>query len=101
MQKYSFKIEILINPNLYKKHFTLQKIISTNKIRMKGQNRSDVKPGMTVGIVTKENQVSRIITEGEVQDILTKSLFHPHGIKVRLTSGEVGRVKEIIGKPQV
>lgn len=62
---------------------------------MKGQNRSDVKPGMMVGIVTKENQLSRIITEGEVQDILTKSLYHPHGIKVRLTSGEVGRVKII------
>jgi len=62
---------------------------------MKGQNRSDVKPGMMVGIVTKENQVSKVITEGEVQDILTKSLFHPHGIKVRLTTGEVGRVKTV------
>ena len=62
---------------------------------MKGQNRSDVKPGMMVGIVTKENQVSRVITEGEVQDILTNSLYHPHGIKVRLTSGEIGRVKTI------
>jgi len=62
---------------------------------MKGQNRSDVKPGMMVGIVTKENQVSKVITEGEVQDILTNSLFHPHGIKVRLTTGEVGRVKTV------
>ena len=62
---------------------------------MKGQNRSDIKPGKIVGIVTKENQVSRIITEGEVQDILTKSLYHPHGIKVRLTTGEIGRVKII------
>lgn len=60
---------------------------------MKGQNRSDIKPGKIVGIVTKENQVSHVITEGEVQDILTKSLYHPHGIKVRLTTGEVGRVK--------
>ncbi|HEX2935577.1 MAG TPA: YwbE family protein [Bacteroidales bacterium] len=60
---------------------------------MKGQNRSDVKPGNLVGIVTKENQLSREITEGIVQDILTKSLYHPHGIKVRLTTGEVGRVK--------
>jgi uncharacterized repeat protein (TIGR03833 family) len=60
---------------------------------MKGQNRSDVKPGQLVGIVTKENQVSRVITEGIVQDILTKSLYHPHGIKVRLTTGEIGRVK--------
>ena len=62
---------------------------------MKGQNRSDIKPGKIVGIVTKENQVSLIITEGEVQDILTKSLYHPHGIKVRLTTGEIGRVKII------
>jgi uncharacterized repeat protein (TIGR03833 family) len=62
---------------------------------MKGQNRSDIKPGKLVGIVTKENQVSHEITEGIVQDILTKSLYHPHGIKVRLTSGEVGRVKVV------
>lgn len=62
---------------------------------MKGQNRSDIKPGQMVGIVTKENQVSHEITEGTVQDILTKSLYHPHGIKVRLTTGEVGRVKVV------
>lgn len=62
---------------------------------MKGQNRSDVKPGMIVGIVLKEDQISKTITEGEVQDILTKSLYHPHGIKVRLTTGEVGRVKVV------
>jgi uncharacterized repeat protein (TIGR03833 family) len=62
---------------------------------MKGQNRSDVKPGKLVGIVTKENQESRILTEGIVQDILTKSLFHPHGIKVRLATGEIGRVKVV------
>jgi uncharacterized repeat protein (TIGR03833 family) len=60
---------------------------------MKGQNRSDIKVGKTVGIVLKEDQVSGKITEGIVQDILTKSLYHPHGIKVRLTSGDVGRVK--------
>jgi uncharacterized repeat protein (TIGR03833 family) len=62
---------------------------------MKGQNRSDIKPGKTVGIVLKENQATGILTEGVVQDILTKSLYHPHGIKVRLTTGEVGRVKVI------
>lgn len=60
---------------------------------MKGQNRSDVKIGKEVGIVLKENQQSGAITEGIVQDILTNSLYHPHGIKVRLTTGEVGRVK--------
>ena len=62
---------------------------------MKGQNKSDVKVGKEVGVVLKEDQTSGKITEGIVQDILTKSLYHPHGIKVRLTSGEVGRVKTI------
>jgi uncharacterized repeat protein (TIGR03833 family) len=62
---------------------------------MKGQNRSDVKIGNVVGIVIKENQVSGTLTEGIVQDILTKSLYHPHGIKVRLATGEVGRVKVV------
>lgn len=60
---------------------------------MEGQNRSDIKAGTEVGIVLKEDQRSGKITEGVVRDILTKSPFHPHGIKVRLTSGEVGRVK--------
>jgi uncharacterized repeat protein (TIGR03833 family) len=63
---------------------------------MAGQNRNEVKTGMLVGIVLKENQVSGRITEGVVQDILTKSPFHPHGIKVRLTSGEGGRVKILL-----
>jgi uncharacterized repeat protein (TIGR03833 family) len=62
---------------------------------MKGQNRSDVKLGRTVCIVTIENQVSGTLVEGIVDAILTKSLYHPHGIKVRLTSGEVGRVKVV------
>lgn len=60
---------------------------------MEGQNRSEIKPGTEVGIVLKEDQRSGKITEGIVQNILTKSPFHPHGIKVRLTTGEVGRVK--------
>ena len=51
---------------------------------------------MDVRIVLKEDQRSGDLTEGTVQDILTKSGTHPHGIKVRLTTGEVGRVKEII-----
>ena len=62
---------------------------------MNGQNRSDIKVGAEVGIVLKEDQRSGIITDGTVQDILTKSPFHPHGIKVRLTTGLVGRVKII------
>lgn len=62
---------------------------------MKGQNRSDVKPGREVSIVLKEDQITGKLTEGIVQDILTNSLYHPHGIKVRLTTGEVGRVKKV------
>ena len=62
---------------------------------MKNQNRSDIKIGGEVGIVLKEDQLSSKITEGIVEAILTKSLYHPHGIKVRLETGEVGRVKVI------
>jgi len=62
---------------------------------MEGQDRNKIKPGDEVGIVLKQDQRSGRITEGIVKDILTKSPFHPHGIKVRLTSGEVGRVQEI------
>ena len=62
---------------------------------MKGQNRSEIEVGIEVGIITKKNQISAIITDGIIQDILTKSMYHSHGIKVRLTSGEIGRVKII------
>jgi uncharacterized repeat protein (TIGR03833 family) len=63
---------------------------------MSGTNRSNIKPGIMVAIVLKKDQRSGNLTEGIVQDILTKSAVHPHGIKVRLTSGEVGRVKKIL-----
>lgn len=63
---------------------------------MNGQNRSEIHVGDYVKIVLKEDQRSGELTEGEVRQILTKSPFHPHGIKVRLTTGEVGRVKEIV-----
>ncbi|OFX20183.1 MAG: hypothetical protein A2041_09280 [Bacteroidetes bacterium GWA2_31_9b] len=63
---------------------------------MSGTNRSEIKPGIKVAIVLKKDQRSGKLTEGIVQDILTNSATHPHGIKVRLTSGEVGRVKEIL-----
>ena len=62
---------------------------------MDGKNRNDIKPGIEVAIVLKEDQRTGRLTEGIVQNILTNSQFHPHGIKVRLTSGEVGRVQEI------
>jgi uncharacterized repeat protein (TIGR03833 family) len=63
---------------------------------MNGQNRKDIHAGLEVGIVKKEDQRTGHITEGIVKDILTNSSFHPHGIKVRLTTGEVGRVQIII-----
>lgn len=62
---------------------------------MDGKSRNNVKPGMEVSIVLKEDQRSGELTEGIVKNILTNSPFHPHGIKVRLTTGEVGRVKLI------
>jgi uncharacterized repeat protein (TIGR03833 family) len=63
---------------------------------MSEMKRSDIKPGMQVKIVMKEDQRTGKLTEGIVKDILTKSPKHPHGIKVRLETGEVGRVKEIV-----
>jgi uncharacterized repeat protein (TIGR03833 family) len=64
-------------------------------VPMDGRNRNDIKPGMEVSIVLKKDQRTGNLTEGIVKDILTNSSFHPHGIKVRLTTGEVGRVKEV------
>ena len=63
---------------------------------MNGTNRSNIKIGQLVNIVLKEDQRTGNLTEGVVKNILTKSPNHPHGIKVRLDSGEVGRVKEIL-----
>lgn len=63
---------------------------------MNGHTRSSIKPGMTVLIILKQDQHTGKLTKGVVKDILTKSPNHPHGIKVRLESGQVGRVKEII-----
>jgi len=63
---------------------------------MNGIRRADLKPGLKVLIVLKKDQRTGKLTEGLVRDILTKSPTHPHGIKVRLESGLVGRVKEIL-----
>lgn len=63
---------------------------------MDGKIRSDISPGTRVSIVIKKNQRTGILTEGIVKEILTNSPVHPHGIKVRLESGEVGRVKHIL-----
>jgi uncharacterized repeat protein (TIGR03833 family) len=64
---------------------------------MTGTNRDNIKPGLRVLIVLKKDQRSGKLTEGIVKDILTKSRTHPHGIKVRLETGEIGRVKETAG----
>jgi uncharacterized repeat protein (TIGR03833 family) len=64
-----------------------------------GTKRSNIKPGLLVRIVLKRDQRTGKLTEGIVKDILTKSPTHPHGIKVRLQSGQVGRVKEIVNDP--
>lgn len=62
---------------------------------MSGIDRVNVKPGLRVLVVLKSDQRSGKLTEGIVKDILTRSAVHPHGIKVRLENGLVGRVKEI------
>ena len=63
---------------------------------MDGTKLSDIKPGLRVLIVLKEDQRSGKLTEGIVKDILTNSQIHPHGIKVRLVNGNIGRVKKIL-----
>ncbi|MGG1574836.1 YwbE family protein [Fictibacillus sp. NRS-1165] len=65
---------------------------------MNGQNRKDISPGLEVNIVLKQDQRSGKLTNGIVKDILTNAAFHPHGIKVRLQDGQVGRVKDILSK---
>jgi len=62
---------------------------------MGGTKRANIKYGLDVGVVLKEDQATGRLTYGKVQKILTNSPTHPHGIKVRLNTGEVGRVKEI------
>ena len=66
------------------------------RFRMDGRKRADIKPGTRVQVVQKQDQHSGKLTEGTVREILTNSATHPHGIKVRLESGVVGRVKVII-----
>jgi uncharacterized repeat protein (TIGR03833 family) len=63
---------------------------------MNGNERKNIKAGLKVAIVLKQDQCSCKLTQGVVKDILTNSPSHPHGIKVRLESGLVGRVKEIL-----
>ena len=63
---------------------------------MEGTTRKNIRPGTKVAIVLKKDQRSGKLTQGVVKNLLTKSPTHPHGIKVRLETGEVGRVKEIL-----
>ncbi len=65
---------------------------------MNGQHRENIEQGLEVEIVLKEDQQSGRLTRGLVDEILTSSQFHPHGIKVRLTNGQVGRVQNVISK---
>jgi uncharacterized repeat protein (TIGR03833 family) len=64
---------------------------------MDGTKRADIKPGLKVAIVLKKDQRTGALTEGTVKNVLTKSPDHSRGIKVRLESGEVGRVRKILG----
>ena len=65
---------------------------------MSEPERNRIRPGVEVQIVQKQHQRTGTLTRGVVQDVLTKSRTHPHGIKVRLETGEVGRVKEILSE---
>ena len=65
-------------------------------IIMNGQNRVNIKSGLKVYIVLKKDQRTGKKTKGIVKDVLTRSSFHPHGIKVRLEDGRVGRVQEVL-----
>jgi uncharacterized repeat protein (TIGR03833 family) len=63
---------------------------------LNGTQRVNIRPGVRVSIVLKADQRSGVLTQGTVKDVLTRSATHPHGIKVRLESGQIGRVKEIL-----
>ena len=66
---------------------------------MDGRNRKDIRPGLRVAVVRKQDQRTGKRTLGTVKDILTSSSSHPHGIKVRLVDGQIGRVQEILSEP--
>lgn len=63
---------------------------------MDGRNRANIRPGLKVAVILKKDQRTGVKTEGIVKDLLTNSSFHPHGIKVRLEDGQVGRVCDIL-----
>ncbi len=71
-------------------------IVLEESFVVNGQNRKDIKPGLQVDIILKQDQRSGKRTRGVVKDILTSAVYHSRGIKVRLESGAVGRVQEIV-----
>ncbi len=73
-----------------------ERYIEEKRDKMSGKNRKDIVAGLEVDIVLKQDQRTGKRTRGIVKDILTNSSTHPHGIKVRLTDGQVGRVQEIV-----
>lgn len=78
------------------KHRLARSVTKRMNNQMNGQRRADIKPGLKVAIVLKQDQRSGQLTEGIVKDLLTKSPSHPHGIKVRLIDGQIGRVQKIL-----
>jgi uncharacterized repeat protein (TIGR03833 family) len=76
--------------------YTGEKTLKPEANLMQGTDRSKIRQGMKVRVVQKQDQATGRLTEGIVRDLLTKSPTHPHGIKVRLESGIVGRVKELV-----
>ena len=77
-------------------YIMLYDIFVQREINMNSIARKDIQSGMLVRIVLKQDQRTGRLTEGVVKDLLTKSATHPHGIKVRLEDGRVGRVKELV-----
>jgi uncharacterized repeat protein (TIGR03833 family) len=84
------------SPEERRQLLTDKRIVPFKDLVMNATNRVKIKSGQRVLIVLKKNQRSGKVTQGIVKDILTKSPTHPHGIKVRLESGEIGRVKEVL-----
>jgi uncharacterized repeat protein (TIGR03833 family) len=91
-----FKHLARVGPSCHTSFTSTKAINFRHNHTMSGQTRSQIQPGMKVRVVEKENQRTGKLTEGIVNRILTKSPHHPHGIKVLLETGVVGRVKEIV-----
>ena len=87
---------MIINVKIRKKIYITARKILVGEIYMDGTIRANISLGLHVAIVLKKDQKTGKLTTGVVQRILTNSRTHPHGIKVRLESGEIGRVKEIL-----